>query len=579
MTLPPVLTLHQRFKPPASYRNLDSWKEMEQHYQELLDRIIINVNQLEQWILDWNKLNAGVKETFGWRYIRLNANLKSAAAVTAYENFIQEISPNSLKMDQLLTDKLMNHPLIHKVNSRKFGIHLRILENKQRLFVTENMPRIAEEKQLSKDYSTIVTPLKMEVNGQVLSPQQASIYLEHTDRKIREQAFRSTNQTFQSQRENIDQVFTQLVEARTNIAVHAGFENYRDYKFADLARFDYTPAECAAFHDALKTEVLPAIDEIYERRKTRLGVKQLRPWDILVDVNQHSTNNLPLLPADQLVENTKNVLRSIHPYFSWCLQTMQDNNHLDLMPREGKRPGAFNMPLGITGIPYLFMNASGSKTDVRTFLHEMGHAVHSFLMADLPLASAQLPPPEIAELSAMSMELLSLDYWHHCFEDDRQLLNAKIWMLENIVQLLPWIALIDEFQHWIYLNPNHTALERQENWLALHKRYTSPVLEIADLQDIYATCWHKQLHLFEVPFYYIEYGFAQLGALAIWKNYKNDKDATIQQFMEAMKLGYAQSIPKVYKTAGVEFNWSRAYVKELIHFVMEELRTLWQLVD
>jgi oligoendopeptidase F len=360
---------------------------------------------------------------------------------------------------------------------------------------------------------------------------------------------------------------------RHQIAQNANFENYRDYKFKALGRFDYTVEDCYNFHQSIASIICPINKELDELRKSEMGLDELRPWDTQVDPKERS----PLTPfegADELVEKSIHSLKKVNPFFSQCISTMNKMGHLDLDSRDGKRPGGYNMPLPITGAPFIFMNAAGTVKDVCTMVHESGHAVHSFLTHNLKLNSNKSVPSEVAELAAMTMELLTMDAWDVFFDNEEDLRRAKIWQLKKIINILPWIAAIDKFQHWLYTHPNHTAEERRKEWLSIHQEFGSPVVNWEGFEDYRANLWHRQLHIYEVPFYYIEYGFAQLGALAIWKNYKENPEQTVQQYINALELGYTKPIGEIYKMAGIAFNFSSEYVSELGAFVKKELSAL-----
>ena len=308
-------------------------------------------------------------------------------------------------------------------------------------------------------------------------------------------------------------------------------------------------------------------------RKEALNVRALRPWDKAVD----PTGKAPLKPfsdSQELTEKTITCFNRLDPYLGSCLATMRQMGHLDLDSRKGKAPGGYNYPLAEIGVPFIFMNATSTLRDLVTILHEGGHAVHSFLVRDLELNDFKNPPSEVAELASMSMELLTMDYWDIFFTDEDELKRAKKQHLEQIIETLPWVATIDKFQHWIYEHPAHSEHERNVAWIEIFNRFSDHVTDWSALEESKAFLWQKQLHLYEVPFYYIEYAIAQLGAIAIWKNYKENHKNGLNGYINALKLGYLKSIPEVYEAAGVEFNFSKAYIHELIQFVKSEMDQL-----
>jgi oligoendopeptidase F len=354
------------------------------------------------------------------------------------------------------------------------------------------------------------------------------------------------------------------------IAKNAHFDNYRDYTFKAMGRFDYTPEDCFQFHDSIEKALVPLLNELAKDRKKALGVDKLRPWDSKVDVS-----GKPALKAfgsvDELVDKSIEAFSRLDPFLGDCLAHMKKIKHLDLDSRKGKTPGGYNYPLMETGVPFVFMNATSTVRDLVTLMHEGGHAVHSILTKDLDLLNFKYLTPEIAELASMSMELMSMDHWDLFFENEDDLKRAKSNHLEDILGVLPWIAIIDKFQHWIYENPNHSEQERSAEWLSIFNRFSDNITDWSGLEKFKETLWQKQIHLFDYPFYYIEYAIAQLGAIAIWKNFKENPNKALGQYTDALKLGYTKSIGEMYETAGVKFDFSEGYMNELIGFVRSEL--------
>ena len=552
---------------------LTVWERLQPFYDELLNRNFLSVNGLEAWLLDRSELDAFVSESFAWRYINISTDSSDTQAQNAYQNIIKAFSPQIAEYNHQLNTKLVNSSFKNQLDPTKFGIYLRAANNMVALFNEDNIDLQTKVQLESKQHGKIFSEMTVGVNSVHLTLQKASALLEETDRTYRESVYHKINERILEDADDLEDLFVNLVGKRHQIAVNAGFDNYRDYRFQELGRFDYTPEDCFDFHDAIKTEILPLVQQLYNYRKEKLGLDELRPWDLHVDMS----GNAPLRPfktMDDLIDKASNCLQRVHPQFGQVLTTMHEMGHLDLDSRPGKRPGGFNMPLLMTGVPFIFMNASRSLGDMRTLLHECGHAVHSYLTRDLPLSFTRRAPAEVAELAAMSMELLTMDHWDVFFENEEDLRRARLQQLENVLKVLPWIAIIDKFQHWLYSNPYHTKDERQIKWLEIFKAFNADIISHDGMEDYVAHLWHKQLHLFEAPFYYIEYGMAQLGAIAIWKHYRKQPARTVEQYKSALRLGYTRSINDIYKTAGIEFNFSREYVKELGQFIKEEIDEL-----
>jgi len=308
-------------------------------------------------------------------------------------------------------------------------------------------------------------------------------------------------------------------------------------------------------------------------RKSALNVDPLRPWDTKVDPKGLAPLK-PFSSGEELLDKTIRCFSRLDPFLGNCLQIMKNMKHLDLESRKGKAPGGYNYPLEEIGVPFIFMNATSNLRDMITLLHEGGHAVHSLVTRDLALNSFKHTPSEVAELASMSMELITMDYWDEFFDNDEDLRRAKIQHLESIIETLPWVATVDKFQHWMYENPTHTADERTDAWVRIYKEFTDEVLDWSGLESFRKYLWQRQLHIYEVPFYYIEYGIAQLGAIGVWKNYRENPELGLKGYLEALKMGYTAPITDIYAAANIPFDFSKKYITELMQFVHNELERL-----
>jgi len=557
---------------PSRFK-LTVWERLQPFYEELLQRQLFSLKELEDWLLDRSELDAFVSESFAWRYINISSDSHNKQAQESYQYAIQELSPRIADHTFKLNSKLVDHPLRDQLDPTRFGIYLRAIKNLVELFREENVDLETQVQLESKQHGKIFSEMTVGINEVHLTLQKASALLEEPDRNYREDVYHKINKRILQDANNLENLYDNLLDKRHQIAVNAGFDNFRDYRFRKLGRFDYTPAECTDFHDSIRDEILPLVDQLYAYRKEDLGLENLRPWDLHVD-----TSGLkPLRPfknMEDLVQKASICLQRVHPQFGDVLRQMREMGHLDLDSRPGKRPGGYNMPLLLTGVPFIFMNASRSLGDMRTLLHECGHAVHSYLTRDLPLSFTRRVPSEVAELAAMSMELLTMDHWDVFFDDKEALRRARLQQLENVLKVLPWIATIDKFQHWVYTHPKHTQAERTQTWLEYFREFNSSHIDHGGLEYYEAHLWHKQLHLFEVPFYYIEYGIAQLGAIAIWQQYRQHPARTVERYRTALRLGYTRSIREIYDAAGIEFNFSRSYINQLGQFIKGEIDAL-----
>jgi oligoendopeptidase F len=548
---------------------VNTWQDIESYFDELLARNINNKEELIKWIADRSETDAVIDEEYRWRYIRQTCDTEDEVHAKIYEDFITHIMPKWMTISNELNKKLAACPSHNELDQERFFVYLRSLKSQLKLFREENISLSQQEQLLSQEYGTIIGAMTIEHDGNEYTLPQASVFLQNQDRNLRKTIYEKvSNRRFQD-REKLNNLFSELLKIRHQIALNAGFENYRDYMFAEKGRFDYDVKACEQFHDAIKTEVIPLVKKIHQKRKQQLGVDSLFPYDLDVDAE-----NLPALKPfetqEELIDKSIKCLHTVDSFFADCIDTMNNMNYLDLNSRKGKAPGGYNMTLPEIGVPFIFMNAAGTHRDLETMVHEAGHAVHSFLMRSLPYNFDQEISSEVAELASMSMELMTFDGLD-AFYNEADKKRAIESHLEGIITMLPWIALVDKFQHWIYTNPNHTNEEREIKFAEMQQELSSGEIDWSEYEDFRKTFWHKQLHIFEVPFYYIEYGIAQLGAIAVWRNYKQNKAKAVEDYKKALSLGYTKTIPEMYETAGVSFDFSAAYINELMTFLNKEI--------
>lgn len=554
---------------PADFVITD-WAGLEPHFKELTEREINNAEALEKWLQDVNELEAVVSEDACWRQIRMTCDTANKELEEAFNFFYLEIQPRIQPYSDVLNKKLVESPFVSSLDQDTYFTYLRNVKKNIELFREANIPIQAEINVLQQQYGQIAGKMMVEIDGKEFTLQQAAKYLEDPDRTKREEVYRKINDRRLQDKDALDKLFTDLVQKRHQVALNAGFENYRDYKFVEMGRFDYTPAQCEQFHEAVAQHVMPLVDEIFNVHREKLQLDTLRPWD----TEAEPIGIKPLQPFDggqDLLNKSIACLHELDPFFADCIRKMESIKHLDLESRKGKAPGGYNMPLAESGAPFIFMNAAGQMSDVTTMVHESGHAVHSFLAHPLPLNGFKEYPTEMAEVASMAMELFTMDHWHVFFSNEEDLKRAKRHHLERVITIFPWIATIDKFQHWIYENANHTVQERTEAWMNILNEFSSSAINYSGLMPYRNIGWQRQLHLFEVPFYYIEYGIAQLGAIGMWMQYKQDKEKAISNYIHALSLGGTKTLPELYKAAGLSFDFSPEKIKTLMDFVRQEL--------
>jgi oligoendopeptidase F len=552
---------------------LSDWSSIQGFFDELLNRPLNSKSDLEKWLEDMSEVEAVIGEDAAWRQIRMTCDTENKELEKAFEYFVLEIQPKIQPYADKLNRKLVESPYTAELDQKEFHTYLRSVRKSIELFREENIPLQAETSVLGQQYGVITGKMTIEVQGKEYTLQQASKFLESHDRNLREEVYRKMQERRLQDKDQLNDLFSKLLEKRDKIAKNAGFENYRDYKFVDLGRFDYTKEDCFQFHQAIVTHVMPLVDFIYDRKRQKLGLSSLRPWD--TEAEPEGVNPLtPFQTGDELIDKTISCFREMDPFFANCLKKMKEMDRFDLDSRKGKAPGGYNCPLEETGAPFIFMNAAGQMHDVTTMVHEGGHAVHSFLSHQLKLTSFKQYPMEIAEVASMAMELMSMDHWDVYFDNPEDLKRAKEHQLERVITIFPWIATIDKFQHWIYENPKHSLEERAENWRRILNDYTSIAIDVTGLEEYRKFSWQRQLHLFEVPFYYIEYGIAQLGAIGLWKQYKENKQKAIENYTKALSLGGTRTLPELYEAAGLKFSFSPDYISELMLFVHKEIEKI-----
>lgn len=552
---------------------LTDWKSIEPYLVNLEERPLTNAVALEKWLQDMSELEAIITEDASWRHIRMTRNTEDKKLVEHFTYFVMEIQPKIHPFADRLNRKFIASPLTASLDQKKYFTYLRSVKKSIDLYREENIPIQSELSILSQQFGAISGKMSVEVNDHVYTLQQAMKFLESPDRMLREQVYRKVQDRRYQDKETLDNLFTELVKRRHQVARNAGFENYRDYKFVEMGRFDYTKEDCFRFHDSVKKHVLPLVKLINEHKKKKLGLTTLRPWD--TDAEPAGVTPLhPFNTGEELLEKTISCYQALRPFFADCLRTMKKMDRFDLESRIGKAPGGYNAPLAETGAPFIFMNAAGQMHDVTTMVHEGGHAIHSFLSHHLELSAFKEYPMEIAEVASMAMELFSMQNWEVYFNDPGDLKRAKIQQLERVITIFPWIATIDKFQHWVYEHPDHTTEERTENWYRICLEFSAATVDYNGLEEYRKNFWQRQLHLFEVPFYYIEYGIAQLGAIGLWKQFKKNKEAALDNYTAALELGGTRTLPELYAAAGLKFDFSPDYIKELMDFVEEEIKNV-----
>jgi oligoendopeptidase F len=526
---------------------------------------------LEKWLLDWSELSAALDEQSSRRHIAMTCHTDDEAAEKAYLHFLEQIEPQLKPRQFALQQAFVKHAQRNALPQLRYEVFDRDTLNQVELFRPENIPLETDEAKLGQQYQKLSGSLTVNFRGEEKTLVQMGRHLEEPERAVREEAWKLMASRRLKEAATFDRQFDELSQLRGRIAGHAGFNNYRDYAFRRLGRFDYTVGDCERFHNAVETAVVPLVNELLAERRRKLGIAALRPWDLAVD----PLGRPPLKPfarTSEMLVRSQRIFDQLDPELGEGFRKLQDLRLLDLDNRIGKAPGGYQSTLAESRLPFIFMNAVGLQRDVETLLHEAGHAFHALATRDEDLYAYRGAPIEFCEVASMSMELLGGEFIHE-FYDAADSARARRTHLEGIVSVLAWIATVDAFQHWIYTHPGHSPAERDMAWITIHQRFGGNV-DWTGLEAERSKLWHRQLHIFLYPFYYIEYGIAQLGALQVWMNFQRDRVAALAAYKRALALGNSRPLPELFAAAGCKFEFSEATVLPLAGMIREKLKSM-----
>ncbi len=565
------------YPPPNDHVPVDidgaSWSQLEPLYQSLIDRELKCAGCLEQLLIDRSELDAAASEAQAELYIRMTCHTDDEQATKAYLEYVEHVQPKLKDISFKLDRHIIQCPHLDDLDTDRYGVYARNLEANIELFREENIPLQTEDTKLGQQYDEINGSMTIDFQGEERTMPQMGRFIQETDRSVRESAWTAMVMRRYEEHDRIDSIFDEMVSLRHQVAINAGHENFMEYAFAAMHRFDYRPEDCRQFHEAARSICVPVYHQLNADRSTALELDALRPWDLEVDIKGRA----PLRPfetSDELVDRSSRLFHRMDSSLGSMFDTLRGGDCLDLESRKGKAPGGYQYDRSRKRVPFIFMNAAGLQRDLETMVHEAGHAFHAMLSRDEPLVAyrSEFLPIEFAEVASMSMELMAHPYLDE-FYDPEAAARSKRAHLEGIVRSLSWIATIDAFQHWIYTHPDHTREQRDIYWLELDGLY-GPNVDWEGFEAQRAKQWHRQLHLFCVPFYYIEYGIAQLGALQLWLQYQDDPDKAIANYRRALSLGGSRALPELFEAAELEFNFGPSTMKRLIGEVDSQLQQL-----
>lgn len=548
-----------------------TWEEIEPYYKQLLERPIESAAELEDWLADLGELNGIVSQEGVRRYVAMTCQTDDPEREAAYLAFVRDIEPRLKPVLNDLRSRYLDSPYRKALPTERYFVFDRAEENRRRLFREANIPRETELAELGQQYQKIIGAMTVTFRGKEYTLAQMGPFLEETDRSLRQEAWELVSHRRLVDKDRLDDLFDRMLALRSEVAREAGFDDFVSYAYKSRERFDYGPEQALAFQQAIEKVVVPLARDLHRKRREVLGLDALRPWDLSVDPRGRP----PLRPfndAEQLASGCEAIFSRVDPELGAQFAYLRHHGLLDLANRKGKAPGGYQTTFEDDRLPFIFMNAVGVDGDVRTLLHEGGHAFHSLACRAETLAAYREAPIEFCEVASMSMELLgAVDT--QVFYNDADARRSYRELLEGIVQILPWIATVDAFQHWIYHHPGHTRPERKAAWTDLAERFGG-LVDWSGYEEIRAHNWQRQLHIFLYPFYYIEYGIAQLGALQIWRNAREDRQKAVAAYRKGLALGGSRPLPELFEAAGARFDFSEATLAPLMLAVREELDRL-----
>ena len=574
MNMPPL---------PSSIDEIDlrQWQTFQPYAEELQQRPL-SPNTINQWLTDWSALRELIQEAEAMLYVKRTIDTADTESEQAYLDFITNVQPPSSIADQALKERLLAFDGVDEamaVMATSMSLALRDMRNEADLFREENVPLLTQLNKLDNAYDKLTGGLTAVFDNEEKNLSQLRALFQNKDRDVRHRAWTMLMGLWGGKRGELNQLYSDMLRLRRQVAENAGLADYREYVFRQYGRFSYTPADCFTFHEAIETAVVPAASRIYAKKKTALGLDNLRPWDESVETSDAPALT-PFKGQDELIAGGINIFHQVDPELGRYVSTMAEEELLDLDTRAGKALGGYCTRLPVRKRPFIFMNSTGQHDDVQTFLHEAGHAFHVFEIADLPFAWQQDPPMEFCEVASMSMELLTAPYFSKekgGFYSPADAARARIEHLEGILTFLPYMAVVDAFQHWVYTNPDAAmdSANCDTAWDQLWSRFM-PDVSWDGLDDVRVTGWHRKPHIFGAPFYYIEYGMAQVGALQVWRNSLTDPAEALTAYREALSLGGTKTLPDLFAAAGAEFRFDTDMLTGLVKLIEQTIAELEQ---
>ena len=545
------------------------WSQYEAHFKELSSRQLSPAN-INAFMADWSRLHELADEVGSRLYVAKDVNTADKDAETRFLAFVENVAPKLQEAEQALKSKLLESKLV----PANFELPLKKMQTEAALYRDENLPLFVEQTKTGTEYAKIVGSQTVQWEGKEVTVSQLAPVFQDTDRQRREQAWRAATDRRLADRAALNELWVKLLDIRLKIAENAGYDDYRSYRWLDMLRFDYTPENCKTFHRAIEKVVVPAAARILERRRQRLGLDKLRPWDTEVDTSGRPALT-PFATTPEFTAGVERILTKVDAGLGDHFKLMVKENLLDLENRKNKAPGGYCTGFEAARRPFIFMNSVGIHQDVMTLVHESGHACHSFESFALPYFQQRGVNLEFAEVASMGMELLAAPYFERSQGGFYSAEDARRVMVDNLeknVLFWPYMAVVDGFQHWVYENAAKAKdpVNCDRTWTELWQRFM-PVTDWSGFEAALETGWHRKLHIYEVPFYYVEYGLAQLGASQVWANALKDQASAVAAYKRSLALGGTKSLPELYAAAGARFAFDAGTLGTIIELIESKI--------
>jgi oligoendopeptidase F len=556
-----------------------TWSEIELHYKDLEARSL-SAATVDAWLADWSSVGERIEEMYSRLAVATSVNTADKEADGRMNKFLDAIFPHAMAAEQKLKEKL----LASKLEPEGFEIPLRNMRAEADLFRESNLSLLADQQKLAIEYDKIYGAQTVKWEGEEITLTRLAMNFQQPDRARREKAWRLKAERQLADYESINDLWVKFMDVRAHIAANAGKPSYREYTWQQKLRFDYTSEDCKSFARAIEEVVVPAATRIYQKRKQALSLDSLRPWDLVDGWYSRPTPPAgepelkPFASMDELKSKASAIFHKVDPVLGGYFDTILAEGLCDLDNRKNKAPGAYCTSFTSIRKPFVFVNAVGTHNDVATTLHESGHSFHVFETAKIPYIQQLAVPMEFAEVASMGMELLASPYLTKAdggFYTDSEAARARAEHLEGMILFWPFMAVVDSFQEWVYENPKAGAdpASCDKKWSELWDRFI-PGVDYSGLEQVKATGWHRKLHIHQIPFYYVEYGLAQLGAVQIFGNAIKNQAKAVADYRRALAKGGMVTLPELFKTAGAKFAFDAPTLKKAVDLMEKVISEL-----